>query len=320
VAIAFDTFDRANAASLGGSWTSGSGNWSISSNVAIATNTSLDANAIWSALSSITDQFSEAALTVTGGVVNGDQGVGVLVRGDGASSQTMYRLIVDHAATGNVSLNRFNAGAQTVLARFTQAWTDGDRWRLEIVGFVLTIKLNGVVVGTYDDSGSGSKLSSGGPGIVYSSTESVPTWNDWVGGDLKLDYVNTTTGSTTSQNPALAAFPVAIGDSIVVGAEWVGTGTNITSVTDGDGNTYVQVPGARGQDAGTGDVQDVWVCLSALKSNQALVITLHFNNSSGTFMRQIANQYSPPAGKSLVIDGVSLKLASTSEAACWAPS
>ena len=296
MAIAFDTFDRANNTTLGANWTSGSGGWSIASNVATPTALGNDCAAIWGALSTITDQFSEADVAVTG-TVGGDQGIGLQVRGNGLSSQTFYRLVVDHASSNNVSLNRFNAGVQTQLGHWTVTWTDGDRWRLEVVGFVLVVKRNGVVVGTVDDSGSASKLSSGGPGVVYSSTESAATLNNWAGGELKLAFVSTngSTPADNSQNPT-ATVSVAKDCAIVVAPNWVSASSSVSSVTDTLGNSYVQAPAAHHHELND-DQQDIWVCLASNGSNLANVVTVHYSDATGLFQRLIVSVYSPPANQ-----------------------
>ena len=79
--------------------------------------------------------------------------------------------------------------------------------RAEIVGYVIEIFIDGVSVGTYDDSSQGSKIATGQPGICYSSTGNTTSQDNWAGGDLgavvppqqiRPDADNATGGWTTA--------------------------------------------------------------------------------------------------------------------------
>lgn len=197
MATASDDFERADETPLAGNWTQYGGGgtsnrFNLSGGVVVAPNsTTDDCNATWNQTSFGADQFSEAKLTVTGGGGNG-QGVGLVVRSDsaaqapaGADKHSHYRVTLDHAATNNVQLQCFNAGTPRTLQTVTQAWTNGDTIRLEITGYVLSVKINGAAAfTTFDDSASGSKLASGQPGISNSTNDTSPSFNDWAGGDL----------------------------------------------------------------------------------------------------------------------------------------
>lgn len=186
MATASDNFNRANISPLDGGWTtyaSPGSPFEIVSNVCTIGAFNADANAVWTTDTFGTDQFSEAAITVSG-TGGGGAGIGVCVRSDGAASPTMYRLVADHAASNNIELDRFNAGTQHVLTTFTHAFTDGDVLRLEAAGSILTVKVNGTVVGTYDDSAAPINTGTMRPGIAYSSAETSASLDNWNGGDL----------------------------------------------------------------------------------------------------------------------------------------
>jgi hypothetical protein len=179
-ALAFDTFNRANENPLsgGGVWSTVTslGNMQVISNVC-SSQFDTDCGSRYSGIAWPDDQYSKAKL-VADGTLGGGRGACLLVR-VAAAAQTFYRLAVDHAASSNVELARFNAGAHTELATFTQAWSDGATWELRIIGAKLTVLLNGAVVQALTD---GSPLASGSPGVGYSSTITSASLDDWEGG------------------------------------------------------------------------------------------------------------------------------------------
>lgn len=183
MASATDNFNRANETPLAGNWTDISQpfhQFNLVTNSVTCSAFDNDCESIYNAGSFGADQYSEAALSVTG-TPGGDQGAGVTVRSVGpAATRTEYRLIVDHAASNNVTLSKFISGAKTALTTFTSAFTNGDVWRLEVSGSNITIKRNGSTVSTVTDS----SVTTGQPGITYSSTVSGATIDDWAGGDL----------------------------------------------------------------------------------------------------------------------------------------
>lgn len=184
MATASDDFNRANETPLAGNWTSFTASkFNLAGNVVVPAATGSDSTSIWNANAFANDQFSQAALTVNG-TNGGGAGLGLCLRSDGNPSRTLYRLVIDHAASNNIDISRFNAGANSPLKQVTQAWTDGDTWRFEITGFVLSVYRNGALVTTFDDSASGSKIASGSVGISYSSTETSASLDNWSGGDL----------------------------------------------------------------------------------------------------------------------------------------
>lgn len=208
MATASDNFDRANETPLAGNWTcfgggGTPGRFNLSGNIAVASAPGTDdANAYWNANSFGADQFSEAKLTVSG-TLGGGRGIGLLLRTDhaatvgGVDQHTQYRLVVDHATSNNVDLGRITGGVYTNLANWTvNPWSDGDTWRVEISGYVITVYRNGTSIGapssgSNDDSASPSKIASGQLGIAFSSNETSASVNDWSGGDLSTGTLQT---------------------------------------------------------------------------------------------------------------------------------
>src|SRR5882762_5469999 len=136
VVLASDNFDPANENPLAnGVWTTTNSNvaMQIVGNVATPTYPTVnDDGSYYSGITWPDDQFSRAKLTVnwSGG---GDAGVALYAR-QASGANTKYRLVVDHAATNNVTLSKFVAGVHTTLTGFplTQAWTDGGLWELDV--------------------------------------------------------------------------------------------------------------------------------------------------------------------------------------------
>lgn len=122
-----DNFNRANQSPIAGNWTTApalpaSAALALISNQVVPTSTSADGEAYYSAMAWPNDQYSKAKLYVTGtGGVS--QGVGLLVR-QSASAVTHYRLVVDHASSGNVALGKHVAGTYTTS---TAVGTGGTR-------------------------------------------------------------------------------------------------------------------------------------------------------------------------------------------------
>ena len=177
-----DNFDRTNQTPIAGNWTTAPVNpgWealALVSNQVVPTNAAADGEAYYSGNIWPDNQYSKAKLYVTG-TGGGAQGIGLLVR-QSASAVTHYRLVVDHASSGNVALGKHVAGTYTSLATITQSWTDGAVWELRVTGTKLQIFLNGTQVGAdvIDNS-----IASGSAGIVYSATETSAAIDDWEGG------------------------------------------------------------------------------------------------------------------------------------------
>jgi hypothetical protein len=94
---------------------------------------------------------------------------------------TCYRLIGDHAASVNFSIDKFVSGTFTNLGTRTQAFSDGDLVYLEVQGTTLVAKVAGSQLGA---SITDSAIASGKAGISFSSTETSASLDDWEGGDF----------------------------------------------------------------------------------------------------------------------------------------
>jgi hypothetical protein len=190
--VVSDNFNRANESPIAGNWVNlrTNGPLYLQSNVVVPNNVTADGKAVWKvAVNPIgADQFSEAVCNETFNTTSSGVGPGVCLRADeaaGDTNGTMYRIVINDSASGNIEIGRFNAGTFSgTLAFLTAAFTSGDTMRAYIVGYVITVKINGVTVGTpYDDSASGSKIATGQPGIAYSSAGNTPSIDTWRGGD-----------------------------------------------------------------------------------------------------------------------------------------
>jgi hypothetical protein len=207
-ALALDNFNRANENPLGnGVWSTVTGlsAMQVASNIATPSNLGADCGSRYSGISWPNDQYSRAKLTVNGTVGVG-AGIALYVR-VAAAANTGYRLTVDHAATNNVFVKRFNAGTPTTLTGFpvTQSWSDGATWELRVTGSQVQVFLNGVQVGpTVTDT----NIASGSPGIGYSSTETSGSVEDWEGGDPTVPW-NVTAGGVEASSDTSALVPGA---------------------------------------------------------------------------------------------------------------
>lgn len=183
--IASDDFNRANTTGpdLGTNWTNVSsggfaGNgFQIVSNHAEPTTLSSDKLEMYTGAVFPADQYAQAKLTVTG--TSGSSGPGVAVRC--GSDGTCYRATLSKAASDNLDVARFIAGAFTLVAHRTTTWVDGDTLRLEVQGTTLRVYQNGSQVGA-DMTDSG--IASGAAGIAYTETATVAQVDDWEAGSL----------------------------------------------------------------------------------------------------------------------------------------
>src|SRR5678816_1020800 len=179
-----DDFNRANEAPLsgGGNWAIGTGHAQMDLTTNKVASVSSDACMVYSAFTGGDAQYAEAKITVSG-TNGGGAGAGLCLR-HAAAAQTFYRLVVDHAATLNVDVERQVAGVSTSIVRITQAWTDGDTWRFEIFGGHIWVFLNGVYVcGGFDTTIVGGK-----PGLVMSTTVTSYSIDDFACGTTFADY------------------------------------------------------------------------------------------------------------------------------------
>lgn len=180
--LATDTFTRANETPLASPWTTAgdTGTFVLASNAVTYGNQNNDTSYYTTAVSSITDQYSQAVCS-TASSGGGGIGPGVGVRM--ATSQNYYRLVADHGGTNNWELGKRVASTYTVLWDRTQSWTNGDVFYLEVQGTTLIAKRNGVAIGA---STSDSALAAGRPGLSYSSSAFTSTMDTWEGGNFAV--------------------------------------------------------------------------------------------------------------------------------------
>lgn len=187
--LASDDFNRADETPLASPWVQAYSNrtFDLVSNHVVPT-ALLDTVYIYSGATWPADQWSFAALTVTGGTGGGD-GPGVCVRWDGATING-YWLVASHGATNNVHLWQVDDGSFNALTSFTQAWTDGDVFGLRVSGptnnAFLEVFYNGALLGSTTDTSSAIPAS-GSAGMVYSSSPSGPQLDRWSGGTGAFD-------------------------------------------------------------------------------------------------------------------------------------
>lgn len=173
-----------NPLSEGSVWTTVSGlsAWKRLTNAAVPSSFVADCASVYTGIVWPANHYSRADLTVngTGGAA---QGVGLNVRMDNGVN-TGYRFVIDHAASNNASLDRFNAGTRTNLAQWTQAFADGDRFTVAIEGSKLYIfDKNSTLVKQFDDAGALLALIEQ-PGLAFSSNETSASISNWEGGSF----------------------------------------------------------------------------------------------------------------------------------------
>lgn len=194
--LASDAFTRANAANLGGNWTTHTGVYNILSNQAQADPTN-DARATYSAITWPDNHYSQAVITTGETSSSSDEGAGVCVR---AGSNFGYRLVASTGATGNIGLSKRVSNTYTLVWTRTSSFSNGNTLYLEAQGTTIIAKNNGSAVGA---STTDSAVSSGSAGLEYSSTEETPGANradDWEGGDFGTPQYGRPNGDVTVGN------------------------------------------------------------------------------------------------------------------------
>lgn len=273
--LAVDRFNRANGTLNTGNWTStgesSGGSFSIASNVVSPADLGKDSGSLFSGTASITDQYAQGVLSVTG-TVGGGCGMGVGVRM--ATSVNYYRLVGDHAASGNWELGKKVAGAYTAIwTGRTQAWSNGDTVYLQVVGTTLIGKIAGTAIGA---SATDSSLASGCPGVLYSDTTSAASIDSFIGGDMAALAVLQSTNAEVDGNLVATLtqdFYVTAGDAISVTAAAVRQFV-AGDITDDASNTWLLDESSTA--AATQGV-GIWRCQSA---NATGFITITLNGSA----------------------------------------
>ena len=171
-----DDFNRADNADLGANWTvvSGESTWTINGNTAIPSSTVADCTERYSGVSWTDNQSSEANATAGGSSAGAGPGVAVRCA---SGARTFYRLVIDNA--GNWEMGKMVAGTFTSLATGTTTYSAGALIKLSAIGTTITSTYNGSQI----DSRTDSSISSGSPGVSYSSFITTPSLDNWVGRD-----------------------------------------------------------------------------------------------------------------------------------------
>ena len=184
---ATDDFNRANEDPITTNWTNQApgGNTPIAlvSNAYTAHSLASDAHAYRTGWAGGNDQYSQAAITA--GSASAGAGAGVAVRVDtAAATKTMYRLVLDNG--GNYELLKIVVGVTTSLRTGTVTYVAGQKLGLSATGGATTtlkIWYNGSQVGA-SVTDSSSPITTGSPGIAYSSTLTSASGDNWDGGTV----------------------------------------------------------------------------------------------------------------------------------------
>ena len=180
--LATDNFNRANNADLGTSWAilTGEFPWRIIGNTVIPTSLGGDTTERSSGIAWPANQYaSVAVIAASGGTSSGTQGVGVALRVS-ATARTYYRIIIHGGSViNNVTISKFINGVSTTLGFRSVPFVANGRLYAEIVGNTIIVKWNGVALGAPIID---ANITTGSPGVTYSSTLSNATLDDWEGG------------------------------------------------------------------------------------------------------------------------------------------
>jgi len=173
--MATDSFDRADAGTLGANWTSCGSNpaYGIVSNTAASSNAEAEEAVFWNAETFADNHYSEVTVSTTAS----NAYIGVAVRCSTGSGGNYYGFYGDNATRYIV---RVVAGAYTSLATTGTGFTNGDTLRLEAEGPTLRAYTNGVLWTSVTDS----NLTSGAPGLTSWANNNSGRLNDWVGLNL----------------------------------------------------------------------------------------------------------------------------------------
>jgi hypothetical protein len=125
------------------------------------------------------DQYAQIVFR-TGGA-GAYSGAAVRRNGTGAAARG-YAVVIDGLAgsPNNTTVVRADAGVSISILEIDQAWSSGDVLRLEIVGTTLTVKRNGVSIGSVVDA----TYSTGAIGVRGVNAGVAPIFDAFEGGDL----------------------------------------------------------------------------------------------------------------------------------------
>lgn len=184
--LASDDFNRADNTDLGANWNNISGSTgplTIFTNAVRWTAALDDGTEVYDGgIAWPNDQYSQCTVTGSGASgANPDTGPGVCVRGSAGTN--MYRVCIGFgASSGETGIAKFVSAAHTALGAFgTDGFVSGDVLRVEVSGSTITVFRNGTQVEQRTDT----SITSGNPGLSYSSVQGDSHMDDWSGGDLQ---------------------------------------------------------------------------------------------------------------------------------------
>lgn len=184
-----DNFNRADETPLAFPWAGNGGDdqFNLSANTAVPTTVGSDALSAYTTAGLSANHYSQAKLWCSGGTLTG-QGIGVALRAL-TSERTYYRIIAGRTAI-NFEVARIKAGVYTQINAWAAAWNDGDTIRATVsgTGLTVTIKvyLNGIQIGTNTDDTSADRIiTTGFPGITFSSLVLSASLDDWEADNLE---------------------------------------------------------------------------------------------------------------------------------------
>lgn len=183
--IATDDFNRANGG-LGANWTTDTtpnSGFTIQSNAA-GPPSDTDSGSTRTAESFPDDQYAKATYVSTLANANTDEGIGVSLRSDAAGKR--YRILGGGTGGAARALIAIDNGGYTNLANVACQFSAGDVIEGRAIGTLISIFKNGALQTSVVNSG----LTSGNPGLYFSSSQNLNTLDDWEGGDFGLGYLN----------------------------------------------------------------------------------------------------------------------------------
>lgn len=220
--VVSDNFNRADAGTLGGSWTAIVGTWTIVSNQAECNDDDGGTGyyARYDTDVGGSDMYAEAVTNST--QTSGGSNAGPVVRMRSGAT-TSYQFTTN--LNDSCAFWRVVAGAETQIATFTAAVAAGDTLRLEAIGATLRAKVNGAIVAFTQDTNISDGQRGGLNGYNNVGTDVVRV-NDFEAGRITDDppggaYVVNwgihSEGVITPRTPDLPTNPtVAAGDLILV--------------------------------------------------------------------------------------------------------
>lgn len=171
-----DDFNRANQSPMAGNWSQdAAARFNLVSNQVVITALPDDLWAYYNAWTNGDDQYSQISVTTTGS--GAGTGPAVTVRKATGATATYYRLALNDA--GGFELGKIIAGAFTSLRTGSVTYIAGQLLGLSVKGTTLKIWYNGSQVGT---DVTDAAISTGFPGLAYSSISTAVTLDDWSAG------------------------------------------------------------------------------------------------------------------------------------------